>query len=481
MLREDGFFDVLMGGANGSVGAAIQAALTASSPGFLATDEWLERQYGGGGVCARVVDLAAEDSWSRGITIDEDEDDYIADYLEKLQVGIVGPTVSKWQSLYGGGAWVIYATDGSATFKAQLNVNSLESIDELLPIEATSLSVWEYYTNPADPKYGKPMIYQVKIQGFDNTKRTGTPGFGKGMAQFLVHETRMIIFPGTPLPLNLRMAKRLPWQGRSDLGAVFEDYSRMTDSLKWSIEVLKKKQQAIHKFNGLSTLLVNDYNGNNEQAIKKQISMADAARNLLNGVTVDGDDDYKVQDLSVMGLVDLIKEFKEMFAASAGYPVSVLFGRAVTGLSANGDNDLEGYYGLVGKRQNTRVKPALVQLITLILLCRGAPKIPKWQICFNPLWIPSEKDQAQAELFEGQGQQATATALTSYITEQVMSPAQVTNYLANNHMFGLTPEDVITDDQLLDPNSDINNPPAPPVIVASPGVPAPGNPSPVPK
>lgn len=478
MIREDGFFDVLMGGFGSGTGAAIQAALSATNGVFAATDEWLERQYGNGGICARVVDLAAEDSWSRGFCIEEDVDDYIRDYCEKLQVSLVGPTVSKWQSLFGGGAWIVFATDGSPTFRDPLNTSNLISIDKLLPIEANSMSVFQYYDDIYNPKYGEPEIYQVKMPAVNNTRKTQTPGVGRSFVQFLVHESRIICFPGTPLPANLRMAKRLPWQGRSDLAAVFEDFARLGDSLKWSIEVLKKKQQAIHKFNGLSTLLVNDFNGSNEIAIKKQVSMADAARNMLNQVTVDGDDDYTVTDLSVAGLVDLIKEFKEMLAASGGYPVSVLFGRAVTGLSSNGDNDLEGYYGFVGKRQTTRVKPALVQLVTLILLCKNAPSIPKWQIEFNPLWIPSEKDQAQAALFEGQGQQATATAITSYITEGVMSPAQATNYLANNHEFGLTPDDVITDAELLDPTSEANNPEP---IVAVPGVPVQGSTVPVAK
>lgn len=494
MLREDGFFDMLMGGMNNSAGAAIQAALASSSPAFLATDEWLERQYGQGGVCARIVDKKAEDCWSRGFTIAEDKDDYIKDYCEKLQIGIVGPTATKWQSLYGAGAWIVFANDGSSTFNKPLNTSKLKSIDKLLPVEAASLSVYQYYDDVYNVKYGEPEIYQVKMQAVNNTRGTGVAGTGRSFIQFLVHETRLIPFPGPALPLNLRMARRIPWQGRSDLGAVFEDFERMKDSLKWSIEVLKKKQQAIHKFNGLSDLLVNDFGGNNEAAIKKQIAMADSMRNLLNSVTVDAADDYKVQDLSLSGIVDLIRELKEMTAASAGYPVSVLFGRAASGISANGDNDLEGYYGGVSERQTTRVKPALVQLITLIMLCEDAPLIPKWQIEFNPLWVPSEKDQAQSELFEGQGYQATALALTSLIGEQIISSAQATNWLADENMFGLTEADKITDADLLDPNSDENAPPAPIVMTpganpagtntatpgANPGTPPPTNPSPAP-
>lgn len=468
-LREDGFFDMLLGGSTASAGAAMQAALGSLSPGFIATDEWLERQYGQGGVMARVVDLAAEDCWSRGFTIAEDKEDYIKDYLEKLQIGIHGPTVSKWQSLYGAGMWILFCNDGSPTFNKQLNVNNLKSIDKLLPVEAASISVFQYYDDVYNVKYGEPEIYQVKMQAVNNAKGTGVPGTGRSFVQFLVHETRCIPFPGSPLPLNLRMARRIPWQGRSDLGAVFEDFERMKDSHKWSIEVLKKKQQAIHKFNGLSQLLVNDFGGNNEAAIKKQVAMADSMRNLLNSVTVDGDDDYKVQDLSVAGLVDLIREFKETFASGAGYPVSVLFGRAASGISANGDNDLENYYGMVSKRQTTRCKPGIVALITLILLCEGAPEIDKWQVEFNPLWVPSEKDQAQSELFEGQGLQATAAAAVALISESVISAAQATNWFANENMFGLTDADKITDADLLDPNSEENNPPPPPQITMVPG------------
>jgi phage-related protein (TIGR01555 family) len=439
--REDGLASAMFGGVEG-IGSAIQSALSGMAMnGAMVTDEWIEQQYARGGIAARIVDLPAEDAYARGFTIEGDTTRYILDNLDRLNLAVNGPTAIKWQRLYGAGAWVVFATDGSSTFAEPLREDNITSINEIVPVEASSLQVFQYYSDPRNPNYGRPEIYLVRVQGADNVQQTNVPGTGNATVQFKVHETRVIKFAGAPLPINLRRNARIPWQGRSDLGSVFEDWVRMQDSLKWSIEIMKKKQQAVHGMNGLGQLLLDDFGGKNEIGIRKRISFADAARNVLNGVTVDKEDDYTLFDLSLGGVVDVVKEFKEMLAGSCGFPVSVLFGRSASGLHANGDNDLEMYYGLVSKVQMVNVRPGLERMVSLLFKVKGAPKVPKWVIRFNPLWIPSEKDQAAAELSAGQGLQAKATAMVSVVTEGIISVAQATNYCATEGLFGLTPAD----------------------------------------
>lgn len=441
--REDGLASAMFGGVE-SIGSAIQAAIGGLANGAgMATDEWIEQQYARGGIAARIVDLPAEDAFARGFEIEGDKNRYILDNMDRLNLASNGPTAIKWQRLYGAGALIVFATDGSPTFEEPLRENNISAINEIVPVEASSLQVFQYYQDPRNPNYGRPEIYLVRVTGADNVNATNVPGTGNATVQFKVHESRVIKFCGAPLPLNLRKNRRIPWQGRSDLGTVFEDWVRMQDSLKWAIEIMKKKQQAVHGMNGLGQLLLDDYQGKNEMAIRKRITFADAARNVLNGVTVDKEDEYRLYDLGLSGVVDVVREFKEMLAGSCGFPVSVLFGRSASGLHANGDNDLEMYYGLISKIQMVNVRPGLERLVSLLYMVKGAPKVKKWVIKFNPLWIPSEKDQGAAELSAGQGLQAKAAAMVAVVGDGIISVAQATNYCAQEGLFGLTPADAI--------------------------------------
>ncbi|KAG1232799.1 hypothetical protein G6F68_019096 [Rhizopus microsporus] len=83
--------------------------------------------------------------------------------------------------------------------------------------------------------------------------------------------------------------------------------------------------------------------------------MVDAARNALNGVAVDSEDDYQILSSDMGGVKDTLAEFQISVAAEAGYPVTQLFGRSAAGLIATGDGDLEGFYNSVA--MGRAVKP----------------------------------------------------------------------------------------------------------------------------
>ncbi|KAG1434006.1 hypothetical protein G6F55_014615 [Rhizopus delemar] len=59
-----------------------------------------------------------------------------------------------------------------------------------------------------------------------------------------------------------------------------------------------------------------------EDVVRKRVEMVDAARNALNGVAVDSEDDYQILSSDMGGVKATLAEFQISVAAEAGYPAS---------------------------------------------------------------------------------------------------------------------------------------------------------------
>jgi phage-related protein (TIGR01555 family) len=101
-------------------------------------------------------------------------------------------------------------------------------------------------------------------------------------------------------------------------------------------------------------------------------------------------------------------------AAAAEMPVTILFGRSPAGLNATGESDIRAWYDTVVDAQTDQLKPALERLLKLIFAAKDSPTsgaIPeRWTIEFNPLWQPTEKEQAETLKLKADTHVALVTA-----------------------------------------------------------------------
>lgn len=330
-------------------------------------------RYEVGGLYANVVDIPADAAVARGVEIERDESQVLLYELERLEALPHLANAVRWARLFGGAALVLITDDGLLNMplnRARLTKISELRVFDLVQISPTSLR----YLDPKQSNFGQYQSYFVQLNN----------------AQVEVHESRMLFISGDPLPERLRNG--IHWKGRP-ITQVFEKIGLYENALRLSNEILRRKQQPVHRMKGLATAIANGL----EETIRQRVAMVEKARNALNAVVVDSEDEYTIINADLGGVVDILDELKVTIAADTKIPVSILFGQSAKGMNATGENDLESFYDLVEGIQQNKIKPVLEQLLELIGLQSHVKANSDWEIHFPSLKTPTEIEQAAME------------------------------------------------------------------------------------
>ena len=384
---------------------------------FRFTNYHLTNLYLNNGLAQKIVDKPADDAFQRGVEIEEDEEELMANEYDRLQVLTRMADAVRWARLYGGAVLLLIAKDGGE-LTDPLNLNSIDSIEEIRVYDLTCVRTTDIlYNNILEPTtFGKIEIYTIAPQN---------------MSAFDVHESRLIPVSGDPLPSGVLNYNRIYWAGRSILDAVYVDISRYMQGLDWALRLLERKQQGVYQMEGLGNMFAQG----DDHLVQQRINLVDLVRGNLNSVVVDKNDNYTVMNASMEGVQAMLDEFQTALAASSSIAVTILFGKSTRGLNTTGSGDLEAYYGLISHIQNVISRPALEKL-TSILWTQSAlkNKAPEdWHIEFNPLWLPTELEQAQTDFQKQQANSAEVTSLIALLTNQILSPEEVRTIVINKY------------------------------------------------
>lgn len=383
--------------------------------------------YAKGGIAARVIDIPADVSMSRGVEIDGDAEALIDAELKRLDlVGNMSDAL-RWSRLDGGAALLLMTEDGQL-FEPLPDV--INRITEIRVIEMNQITVAPggYYNDPLQDNYGEPEIYQI----------TPTNYAGGTRYSFNVHESRLFPVYGDPLPQRIRTTMSVPWAGRSAAIKPFESIGRYERSLHLALEIMRRKQQAVHKMKGLMQMLQTP---DGERQVRKRVDLVDETRSVLNGVAVDSEDDYAVYDQNVSGIKDLISEFQIAVSSDSGIPVTTLFGRSAAGLNSTGQHDLENLYDLCEGLQRTSAQPAIERLVKAICRQRGTTWPNEWSIRWPSLWTPTDAEQADTRLKNAQADKAEADAATAYKDSGALDERNIRDHLEREGRYGLEVSD----------------------------------------
>ena len=142
---------------------------------------------------------------------------------------------------------------------------------------------------------------------------------------------------------------------------------------------------------------------------------------------LDAENEYDRKELSFGGLKDLLTEFRNVVAGAADMPVTILFGQSVSGL-ASGDEDIQNYHESIHRLQETRLRPVLEVLDTLLCneLFGGQPD--DWWFEFLPLTVVKQEQQVNML-------NTFATAANTLIQNGVVNEYQVANELRESGLF----------------------------------------------
>jgi phage-related protein (TIGR01555 family) len=416
--RQDGYMNIVtgIGGSTGTFSGdwSRQSNMSGVMRGRFNINQ-LTNLYLSNGLAQKIVDRPADDAFHRGIEIDEDTDDVMSAEYDRLRVLTKMADAVRWTRLYGGAAILVIAKDGGE-LTDPLNLDTLDEVMDLRVYDLTCIrGTDQYYDDDNDPTtFGTIEYYEI------------TPW---NAPQLVVHETRLIPVAGDPMPAGIVWFNRIQWAGRSNLESCMKDLMRYDAGLEWSLRLLERKQQAVYSMDGLGQMFLQG----DDVLVQKRINMVDMVRSNLNSIVIDKNDEYSISTAGMDGVQSTIDEYKSALSASSNMPETILFGKSTSGLNNTGSGDLESYYGMVGHIQESIARPALEKLTSILWVQKSLKgKAPEdWEIEFNPLWVPSGTEKAQAELNEAQAIASETTALVNLMNNQILAPEEVRKIVIN--------------------------------------------------
>lgn len=369
--KSDGHYEnVFLGIGNNNDRSAYTRAVT---PQLLGYTE-LESLYEGDGFARRIIDLPAEEMVRAGYDIDGVKNDRdVRASLESINaIGNICDAM-RWSALYGGSIVVMLINDGGA-LEDPLIVKKAKSLEQLRVYDRWQVTRHQKYIDPNDKRFGKTQLYMVSpIEGFP----------------YIVHESRCIVFNGTPVPDRIR--ERNDGWGASKLQQCYDQLTRFGMSHVWANALLERAQQAVHGIPELTNLLRSP---GGEALVRKRVDLVDMTRSINNTIVIDSAESYDLKSTPLSGVADILDRFGLALSAVTGMPEALLFGRQQGGLNSTGKSELENWYAKVSQMQNTILLPALDRLVQVQLHIMGL-YVENYLIKFNPLYVPSAKDIAE--------------------------------------------------------------------------------------
>lgn len=411
--RNDGFYDAFI---QPSVKHAIGQYIQNNSGYERMADDWELTEIYKNALARRIVTAPIDDSVKNGLKIKGDTDDKILQYMETINVEGAFVEAGYWDRLYGRSCIFIMADDGGKADEP-INLNKLDSIKGFVVYDKRCIiedqTGFLINDDPNDSNFGKTEYYTI------------TPLNGQ---QFTVHHSRVLMFDGEILPRQERIQNN--GAGLSCLNGIIKAIRRNDTAHARALDIIERISQAVMKLRGMSELLQSE-EGTNQ--VKRRLDLIDMARNLLNTIAIDTDDDFAIHNMSVAGVREIIQEFQQELSGMTSIPVTILFGRSPAGMNSTGAADFENYYNLVRRYQRTKQKPALEKLIKLIQHCKNGPtkgkELEDWQIEFEPLKQMSEKEQADLEAAKAGANKTKVDVVQALVQGQLMTSEEARSYL----------------------------------------------------
>lgn len=378
------------------------------------------------GLCRRVVDLPAEEMTRAGFDIvgDISTEDIkkIEDKLKDLNLSEILTDALRWSALFGGSAIIIGANDGG-DLETPLNESTVRDIEFLRVVDRFRMSYTERYSDPADRRYGKVKMWDVA---------------SSLAASYRVHESRVIIFDGEPVPEWIRESND-GW-GMGVLQYSHDHLRRMGTAYQFANQLLERAQQAVISIPDLKKYCSSDAG---LKALKNRVDAVDSARSIANAIVIDAQEKYELKNTTFAGVPDVLDRFAEAVSSVTGIPITLLIGRSPAGLSATGKSDLENWYAKVGQKQGSKLRRPIEQIVNLVANTLNISSA--WCIEFCPLSVPSDKEQAETEKLR-------AEAASKYVESGALDPREVREHLKQDSPYPIDDVDLETDPTNIDSN-----------------------------
>jgi uncharacterized protein len=317
------------------------------------------------------------------------EDKELANAIEKQAeaLGLDDILYEAWtkENEAGGSAVFPVLSGALGDLSAPLDLQGVASVDAFHVFEPQELTPAAYYHDIRHPKFRRPAAYRL------TPLNSGRGGY---IPTQIIHESRLVIFPGTQVSKQTQPGQREGW-GDSKLCrpmSVIADFG-----LAWgsAATLLHQHGKETLEMDGLAHML-SQSDGLAE--FDNHVAAMQMAWSTLRMNVIDNKSRISRSTGTLAGVADTLSKFESLMAAAAERPVSILMGVGSTGLRT-GDDDTRSWYSTVERDRSKHLKPRHEQLVRLMLLATSGPangKEPEaWSVEYPPLWSPSEREVAE--------------------------------------------------------------------------------------
>jgi hypothetical protein len=359
----------------------------------------LEASYIHNDIFRNICDVPAEEMTRAGFKLDgisEEQEQAIKSKIEELDAMERFSEAIKWRFAYGGGLMLLGLNDGGS-FEEELREDSLTDIEFIKVYDRFECRPERYYETQ-DKNFGKVEIWQINPRD--------------GNQQFFVHESRVLVFDGQTVP-NIVRKSNDGW-GASNIQTCFKKVIRLDTAYKYSLDLLQRMQQAVHKIPNLSQELAGP---TGEANVMKRVNVVDTVRGIYNTIILDAQEEYDITSFSLTGVKEIVTLLAEAVSSASRIPVFILIGKTEGGLNSNGESSKEGWYTQIGAWQNQQLRKPLDRLISLIRRVEsgGSDDGGNYTLEFNPLYTMTDAQKAEVDLKKEQKQKAKVDGVVAAI------------------------------------------------------------------
>jgi hypothetical protein len=301
----------------------------------------------------------------------------------------------QYERAYGGAVILLGINDGKGSLTTPLDEENIKDITWLNVFSGGKNGeaiAWDYYNDPKSAKFGQPEIYRIR-----NHLPSNRGNRKPLIAEFDVHESRLLVFPGTEVSRRVRMRN----QGWGDSIFVRLDEAMSQYSQTWGgvANLMAQLHIDVLKMSGLAVGLAADKSSRGSKTLMNRANTINQTKGIARMLVIDAEEEFLRETASLSGVHDVLREFAVRLAAAADMPVTLLMGTSPGGMNATGESDIRFFYDRIGARQKRHLLPLLKRLYKLVMLAKEGPcdgiEPEMWNIKFNPLRQLSELEQAE--------------------------------------------------------------------------------------
>lgn len=404
----------------------------------LADDATIASIYVGNGLAKRYIDLVVDDMIRQWISIPEDTDGKVLNYLKALKAKKEFKNALRASKLFGGALIFMVIEDGKLP-NEPVDIKNIKAIHKLKYFSRKYVTIdsLNYYNDPTQTNYGDPQYFTVNVNG----------------KMEVFHESRCLVFTGEYYPqdelaINPGYEKFWGLSILQSLHETFEDYGLALQALfrsllKANIDVLKIKNLM---------QLLSSKDGQKQLDARAQIF--DLAKSVSTTLLLDNDESFESISQALTGVAEVFGKLQETLAGMTGTPSTVLFGTSPKGLQADGSGEMRIYYDKIKSDQEEDMLPQLEKLVDLISYAQDAELSPDEEYCieFNSLWQQTDEQKVKMR-----AEQAKTDEI--YINSGVVDPNEIRESRFGNGKYSV--ETLVEGDAPVLPDATDQTPPDP--------------------